>query len=168
MLPQLQGGSEFAKMRVMDKTVKIRAYSGDTPSAPVAAELPKGQATADESRKVIQEQSQIIEQLRESLRIEQTRTVEMVRKKTELETRVKELSATDSRELVQKTAQFEEEKNKSLELLKTVAQLRESLKQEQAQAGEMAVKYAAQETRLKELSDVLGKISSAVAAVKAG
>lgn len=55
-------------------------------------------------------------------------------------------------ELVKKTAQLEEEKRKSLEHLKTIEQLRESLKQEQAKTTEMAKKMAVLEAKVKELS----------------
>ncbi|MBI5626010.1 MAG: hypothetical protein HY935_02230 [Nitrosomonadales bacterium] len=91
-------------------------------------------------------------------------------------------------ELVKKTAQLEEEKKKSLEHLKTIEQLREILKQEQAKAAEMARKiagleakvkdstgpeakakeFAALEAKVKELTEVLGKISGIAAAGKAG
>lgn len=91
-------------------------------------------------------------------------------------------------ELVKKTAQFEEEKKKSLEHLKTIEQLQASLKQEQANATEMAKKIAgleakvkelsgletkakelaALEAKVKELTEVLGKISGIAATGKAG
>jgi len=82
-------------------------------------------------------------------------------------------------ELVKRTAQLQEEKNKSLEHLKAIKLLRESLRQEQGRAAEMEKmiagleiqlkEFAAQETnvkkmaelevRVKELSEVLSKIS---------
>lgn len=91
-------------------------------------------------------------------------------------------------ELVKKTALLEEEKRKSLEHLKTIEQLRESLKQEQAKTTVMAKKMVALEARTKELSgletkaielaemeakvkeltEILGKISSIAVAAKAG
>ena len=89
-------------------------------------------------------------------------------------------------ELVKKTAQLEEEKKKSLEYLKTIEQLRECLKQEQAKTAEMAEKiagleakvkesvgleakakeFAELEAKVKELTEVLGKISGIAAAGK--
>lgn len=91
-------------------------------------------------------------------------------------------------ELVNKTAQLEEEKKKSLEQLKTIEQLRECLKQEQAKTTEMAEKiagleakveesaglevkakeFAELEAKVKELTEVLSKISGIAAAGKVG
>lgn len=93
-----------------------------------------------------------------------------------------------SLELANKNAQLEEVKSKLLEHLKTIEQLRESLKQEQAKTAEMAKKTAMLEAKLKELaelenkvkkvaeleakvkelSEVLGKISGIAATGKAG
>ena len=90
-------------------------------------------------------------------------------------------------ELAKKKAQLEDEKKKSLEYLKTIEQLRESLKLEQAKTAEM-VKRAAEleaklkgtsgleaktrefaelEAKVKELTEVLGKISGVTATGKA-
>lgn len=91
-------------------------------------------------------------------------------------------------ELVKKNAQLEEEKNRSLELQKTIEQLRAILKQEQAKTAEMAEKavilearvseLSGQEARIKktdelearvkELTEALGKISGIASAGKAG
>jgi predicted RNase H-like nuclease (RuvC/YqgF family) len=56
-------------------------------------------------------------------------------------------------ELVKRTAQLKEEKNKSLELQMVIDQLRESLKEEQAKTSEMAEKAIVLETKVKELSE---------------
>lgn len=91
-------------------------------------------------------------------------------------------------ELVKRTAQLQEEKNKSFELQKTIEQLRESIKLEQARADEIAEKAIKLEARVqelsgqesnvkkvveleakvKELTEVLRKISGIAAAGKAG
>lgn len=55
-------------------------------------------------------------------------------------------------ELVKRAAQLQEEKNKSLEYLKTIGLLQESLRLEQAKAVEMAKSVAGMEAQLKELS----------------
>lgn len=55
----------------------------------------------------------------------------------------KDVSARDrdaAGELARKQAQLDDERNKSLELFKTIAQLRESLKQEQARSAELESK----------------------------
>ena len=90
-------------------------------------------------------------------------------------------------ELAKKNALIAEEKNKLLEHLKTIEQLRESLKQEQSKAAEMAQKavgleakvkelsvqesnaekMAELEARVKELTEALGKISGIASAGKA-
>jgi len=55
-------------------------------------------------------------------------------------------------ELKMKNAQIEEERSRSLEHLKVIVQLRESLKQEQAKAAEATKKAVELETRMKELA----------------
>ena len=57
-----------------------------------------------------------------------------------------------SYELATKNALLADEKNKSLEHLKTIVQLRESHKQEQAKVAEMASKMAELEAKIKALS----------------
>ena len=79
-------------------------------------------------------------------------------------------------ELVNKTAQLEEEKKKSLEQIKIIEQLRESLQQEQVKTAEMVKMMTEQEARTKasaaleakakELAEALGKIAAIAAAVK--
>lgn len=91
-------------------------------------------------------------------------------------------------ELVKKNAQLEEKNKKSLEHLKTIEQLQESLKLEQAKTAGMAKKItlleakekefavlenkakktAELESKVKELTDALGKISAIAAAGKVG
>lgn len=91
-------------------------------------------------------------------------------------------------ELVKKTAQLKAEMNKSIELQKTIEQLQQSLKKEQADSAEMAQKavsleakakelaeleakekrVAELEAKVKELSEALGKISGIASTGKAG
>lgn len=156
----------------MDKTLKLRAYAGDAKNSAddksSSLELAKVNAQLEEEKKKSSEYSKTIEQLRESLKLEQTRTADMVRKKTDLEAKVKELSTPDNSELARKSAQLEEEQGKSLEHMRTIVQLRESLKQEQARSDQMAKKAFEQEAKAKELADVLDQISSVASAAKAG
>jgi hypothetical protein len=63
-------------------------------------------------------------------------------------------------ELAAKNTQIEEEKNKSLELHKTIERLRESLTQEQAKVAELTRNSALQESRIQELREALSKISA--------
>lgn len=55
-------------------------------------------------------------------------------------------------ELVAREQQLEEERNKSLEQLKTIVQLREALKQEQAKAAETGKRVSELEAGLKQLT----------------
>lgn len=91
-------------------------------------------------------------------------------------------------ELAKKNAQLEEAKNKLLDHVKTIEQLREDIKQEQAKTTEMATmalgleakvkelsgqedkvkKVVELEIKVKELTEMLGKISGIAAAGKAG
>jgi chromosome segregation ATPase len=81
-------------------------------------------------------------------------------------------------ELAKKNAQLEEVKGKLFEHLKTIEQLRESLKQEQARTAEMVRKTAGLEAKenksaeleakVKELTEALSKISNIATAGKAG
>jgi chromosome segregation ATPase len=217
-----------------DKTIKLRAYSGAAKSEVAQSNLTEEQnkllEAAKKDAQLAEEKSRslehlkTIEQLRESLRQEQARTAGMEARikdltasetsglaiknaqleeeksrslenlKTiaqlretlkqeqarmaELEARVKVLAASESNELAGKNAQLKEEKAKSLEYMKIVEQLRESLKQEQARTADMAARTASQEAKLKELAaleakvkemtDALGRISGIAAASRAG
>jgi len=55
-------------------------------------------------------------------------------------------------ELVKKNALLEEENKKSIEYLRTIEQLKESLRQEQAKAAEMAAKTAKLEAKVNDLA----------------
>ena len=63
-------------------------------------------------------------------------------------------------ELAKKNALIAEEKNKLLEHLKTIEQLRESLKQEQARTAEMAEKALMFEAKVKELTALEAKLKN--------
>jgi len=63
-----------------------------------------------------------------------------------------------SLELVNKNAQLEEERRKSLEHLQTIGELNECLKQEQAVTAEMKKKAAGLEARIKELAGLETKV----------
>ncbi|MDP2695585.1 MAG: hypothetical protein Q8O58_12075 [Gallionella sp.] len=223
-------------MDIMDKTVKLRPFSGDamdnspqsnlTEDQDKSLELVKKNAQLEEEKKKSLEQLKIIEQLKESLKQEQVRmagmaknaagpdanqlavkdaqleeeksrslenlkmivqlreslkqeqakTAEMVKMMAEQEARIKASAMSETNELARKNAQFEEEKKKSLEQIKIIEQLRESLQQEQSKTAEMVKMMAEQEARTKasvaleakakELTEALGKIAAIAAAVK--
>jgi chromosome segregation ATPase len=169
----------------MEKTVKIRAYSEDAkshvaqgnPADERSLELAMKDAQIEEEKSRSLEHLKTIVQLRENLKLEQAKTVEMAKKAAGLELRVNESASQEANELAKKNAQLEEEKSKSQEQLRMIVQLRESLKQEQAKTAELADKVSgleanakatsALEAKVKELTDVLGKIVSIAAAGKA-
>lgn len=65
-------------------------------------------------------------------------------------------------ELANKNAQLEEAKNKVLEHLKTIEQLREDIKQEQAKTTEMATMALGLEVKVKALSEQEDKVKKFV------
>lgn len=151
----------------MEKTVKIRAYSGDTKSDVAqgnaadaqnkSLELAMKDAQIEEEKSRALEHLKTVVQLRESLKQEQLKTAEMAKKMAEHDAKLKELADLEANALARKNAQLEEQK-KSLEHLQTIAQLRESLKQEQAKTPEMVNKIAGLEARVKELSGLETKL----------
>ena len=162
---------DFARMNFMEKTVKIRTFSDGAKSDALQGKLADDQdkslelamkdAQLEEEKSRSLEHLKTIVQLRESLKQERTKTAEL-----------------EANVLAKKNTQLEEEKGKSLEHLRMIVQLRESLKQEQAKTAEMAKKaagleakakeLAVLETRVKEMTEALSKISSVAAAGKAG
>jgi hypothetical protein len=63
-------------------------------------------------------------------------------------------------ELVNKKARHEEENKKSLEYVKTIEQLRESLKQERVITAELAEKAVMLEAKLKEMAELEAKVKN--------
>ncbi|HCI14511.1 MAG: hypothetical protein A2063_08715 [Gallionellales bacterium GWA2_60_142] len=168
-----------------EKTLKLRAYSDDikNPAAPInpadekSLELAMKDAQIEEERSRSLEHLKTIVQLRESLKQEQAKVAEAAKKVAELEVRVKGTTEQEANELAKKTAQLEEEKNRSVEYMRMIEQLRENLKQEQAKVAEAGGKVAVleakagdlvtQEARIRELTDALGKIAAIAATGKA-
>lgn len=135
--------------------------------APDANELAVKEAQLEEEKRRSLENLKMIVQLRESLKHEQAKTAEMVKMMAEQEARIKGAVAQEASELAQKNAQFESEKKKSLEQMKAIEQLQEGLKQEQAKVAEATKKASLLEAKVRELTEVLGKISGIAAAGKA-
>jgi hypothetical protein len=65
-------------------------------------------------------------------------------------------------ELVKKTALLEEAKIKSLEYLNTIEHLQESLRLEQARSADLVKKISGMESRIKELSEQGGDLGRVV------
>ena len=176
---------------MIEKTLKLQSYSGETKPDEVKAAAPQN-LSADElalelkmkNEQIEEERSRSLEhlkvivQLRESLKQEQAKTAEALKKAAELEAKAKSVVAQETTELANKIAQLEEERNKSLELTKIIEQLRETLKLEQAKTAEAAKKIAETDAKLKEnallearvreLNETLAKINAIAAMGKTG
>jgi fructose-1,6-bisphosphatase/sedoheptulose 1,7-bisphosphatase-like protein len=159
-------------MDELEKTVKIRAYSDNSVDfdaqlddhrreQEMSYELASKTAQLAEEKNKSLEHLKTIVQLRESHKREQAKVAEMANKVSELEEKIRALSRLETSELTLKSTLLEKEKNKSLEQLKTIEQQKESLDRALAKAAEM-------EARVRDLSEMLGKISSIAAAAKAG
>lgn len=129
-------------------------------------QLIRKNAQLEEEQKKYLDQLRINEQLKESLVQEQASHADSVKKATELKARLNKLAEVEGNQLVRKDAQLEEEKKKSQEYMRMLEQLRESNKQDQAKKIELANKVAVLDTKVKELSVVLSKISSLAAGGK--
>ncbi|MBI5005856.1 MAG: hypothetical protein HZB95_01900 [Nitrosomonadales bacterium] len=170
----------------MEKTVKLRAYTdagiaAEAQNKPAedrskSQEYAKLNSLLEEERSKSLENLKTIVQLRESLKQEQARAVEAGRKAAELEAKLREHALLEANELARKNAQIEEEKKKTLEHQKTIDQLREMLKQEQAKSAgatdktaeleAMSKELAMLEAKVKDMSGVLNKIASIAEAGK--
>jgi len=146
----------------MDKTLKLRTYSGEIKSNVVqgniekerniALELEKKTALLEDERSKSLDLLKTIVQLRESLKQEQA-------KSAGLEAKLNKLDGLEESQLVKKNAQLEEEKRLSLEYMRTIEQLRESIKQDRAKSAEMVNKFDELEAKTKELEELKAKVN---------
>jgi len=151
----------------MDKTLKLHAYSdaakSDAEQGSPAQEKNISVGGARSNAQIEElDLMNIVAQLRESIRQEQAKTAGM-------EAKINKLVALGEEQLAKKNAQLAEEKKKSLELMKMIEQLRDSIKQDQENNGELQAKtkeLAVLAAKVKELSAALGKISAIAAMVK--
>lgn len=165
---------------MLDKTLKLRAYTDDAAKSDVAQddraeeknksqELAKKDAQLEEEKSKSLEHLKTIVQLRESLKQEKAKTAD-------LEAKLNKLDSLEANQLARKNAQLEEERKQSLEYMRTIEQLRETIKQDHAKKSETENKsaeleaktkeLAALEARIKDLSGALNKISSIAATGK--
>lgn len=181
----------------MDRTIKLRAFSGEENGEGKKSNLSEEQqkllelsAQLEEEKSRSLENLKTITQLREGLKQEQAKTADLSGKLSELETRIKNTPEVKvDEEAVKKVQlQLEEEKNRVLEQTKKIEQLQESLKREQSRTDEMTFKLAEQEgkmkevaaleirvkelegmeAKVKEMGDALSKISGLASVTKAG
>lgn len=160
---------------IIKKASELEAQAKES-AALDAEKIAKLNTQLEEEKKKSLEYIRAIEQLRESVKQDQAKMTEMAKKTADLEAKLHKLDAVEDNQLVKKDALLAEEKKRSLEYMRTIEQLRESLKQDQAKMSEMLNKSAAHEaktkelamleTRVKDLSGALNKISSIAAAGK--
>lgn len=140
----------------MDKTLKLRAYQDaenkkDSESKQkerdVALELEKKSALLQEEKSKTLDLLKTIVQLRESLKQEQDRA-------SILEARLIKLDTVEENQLAKKNAQLEEEKKLSLEYMRTIEQLKATLKQEQEKSEEAQKKKTELEAKVNKLDEV--------------
>ncbi|WP_283743216.1 hypothetical protein [Sideroxydans sp. CL21] len=141
------------------KTAELQARLNKLDEVEESQLVKKNIQLEDEKKKSL-EYMRMIEQLRESTRQEQEKSTEMVRKMAEQQAQLNKLTTVEESQLARKNAQLEEEKQKLIEYMKMIEQLRENVRQDQEKKIEMANKLAVLETKVKELSVVLAKISS--------
>ncbi len=135
-------------MSDLDKTIKIRAYSGGEPNdnsqnkpkedPKTSTELLIKTPKSEEDQSKFVEFAKVIEQLGRSLKEEQSKSAELTKKLGTLEE-----VQTQSARLARRVSELEEEQKKSLETSRKTAEL---------------------EARIKELAEALEKISSIAAA----
>lgn len=141
----------------MDKTLKIRAYQdAANKKAPednqakgrdIELDLEKKSALLAEEKSKTLDLLKTIVQLRESLKHEQERA-------GVLEARLVKLDSVEENQLTKKNAQLEEEKRLSLEYMRTIEQLRASLKQEQEKSEEAQKLKTELEVKVNKLDEV--------------
>ncbi|MDO8990800.1 MAG: hypothetical protein Q7U91_14340 [Sideroxyarcus sp.] len=141
----------------MDKTLKLRAYQepakNNTPpdkqarERDIGLELEKKSALLEEEKAKTLDLLKTIVQLRENLKQEQA-------KSAVLEARLIKLDTVEENQLVKKNALLEEEKKLSLEYMRTIEQLRASLKQEQEKAAAAQATAAEMEAKVNKLDAV--------------
>ena len=146
----------------MDKTLKLRTYSGEIKSnvaqgnvekeRNISLELEKKTALLEDERSKSLDLLKTIVQLRESLKQEQARSAG-------LEAKLNKLDGLEESQLVKKNAQLEEEKKLPLEYMRTIEQLREKIKQDQAKSAEMVNKFDELEAKTKELAELKAKVN---------
>jgi hypothetical protein len=159
----------------MDKTVKTFAYfksdngpgqksdlADDKNNSPEPASI---EALFEAEKNKALEQLKVIDLLKQNLSMEQNKNAGLVKKVADLEGKLAKLATSEDDQLSQKNAQLEEEKKKSSAYLKTINELMESLKIEQGKSTELERKIAFQETKAKELAEVLSTISNIAAGV---
>ncbi|MBI5890856.1 MAG: hypothetical protein HZB47_09285 [Nitrosomonadales bacterium] len=146
----------------MDKTLKLRAYSDaekaddsknkSSKERDLALELDKKTALLEDEKNKSLDLLKTIVHLRESLKQEQA-------KSADLEAKLTKLASVEENQLARKNAQLEEEKKLSLEYMRTIEQLRESIRQDQAKSAVMVSKFDELEAKTKAVEELEAKVN---------
>lgn len=163
---------------MLDKTLKLRTHThaarsdaaqyGNVEERNAFHDLAISAQLEDEKSKSLEHLKTIV-QLRESLKQEKAKTAE-------LEGRLSKLDEVAESQLARKTAQLEEERRQSLEYLRTIEQLRETIRQDHAKKSGMekesteleaiTIELVVLKAKIKHLSEALNRISSIAATGK--
>jgi hypothetical protein len=128
-------------------------------------QLVKKNTLLEEEKKRSADQLKVIESLRENIKHEQVIKTKFAESEADLRAKLNNLTTIEDNQLVKKNAELEYEKKKSLELSKSVEQLKENLKLAQNKSSELEKKIVEQDFKAKELAEMLRKISSISAGV---
>ncbi len=153
-----------------DITLKLHAYPGaakrDVVQDNRVEEKNTTQDMAIKAAQLEEEKSRSLEhlktivQLRESLKQEKAKTAE-------LEAKLNKLDVLEENQRGQKNVQLEEARKQSLEFMRTIEQLRETIKQDQAKISAIENKSAELEAKTKELAVELEAKTKALAVLEA-
>ena len=128
-------------------------------------QLVKKNTLLEEERKKSADQLQVIESLKENIKLEQEKNTRLAQNEADLRAKLNNLSTIENSQLVQITAQLGDEKKKSTEHFKTIEQLTENLKQARDISSALEKKIIEQDAKKTELAEMLRKISSIAAGV---
>ncbi|MBU1214834.1 MAG: hypothetical protein KKA63_06300 [Gammaproteobacteria bacterium] len=148
----------------MEKTVKIRAYTDPASGQPASRnkdhdlELAARDAQLEDERSKSLEQLKTIVQLRESLKLEQSRTAEASKRVNELELGLQQVTASCNKDLARKNAQIEAEMKRAVDAENKCKELQDQLKQEQARLASMPDQTRLLEAKDNELVDLRAKL----------
>jgi DNA repair exonuclease SbcCD ATPase subunit len=156
---------------IMDKTVKIRAFTDPASGQPASRpkdhdlELAARDAQLEDERSKSLEQLKTIVQLRESLKQEQARTTEVSKRVNELESGLQQVTASCNKDLARKDAQIEAEMKRAVVAENKCKELQDQLKQEQAKLASMPDQSRILEAKEKELTELRARVQDMTGAL---
>jgi len=154
----------------MDKTVKIQTYADSAKSVAspdqqlkdrlAALELEHKQAQLEEERSKSLELLKSIVQLRESLKQEQARSAEHESKVSQLEAQLKQFASLEESQATKHKVLLDAEQKRSLELMRTIEQLKEEIGLEKSRSATLADSGIQLEARLYEITVLEAKVQT--------